>query len=612
MDAPRSAEGSETEREPGFGPGSGLVPGSDSGIESPVPGDDGSTWGSDVFAEMLRMLGVRYVALNPGSSFRGLHDSLVNRLGNVDPRMLLCLHEEHAVSIAHGWAKVTGEPMAVILHSNVGLMHGTMAIFNAWCDRVPMLVFGATGPVDAAMRRPWIDWLHTSRDQGALVRHYVKWDDQPASVEAGIEAMLRANLIARTPPCGPCYVNFDVSVQERRLEAMPTLPDPGRFRPPRPPEPAAQDVEAAAAMLRGASAPLVLAGRVSRRTEDWARRVALAEALDATVLTDIKVPAAFPTDHPLHAGIPGHFLDKGAKDALAEADVVLSLDWLDLAGTLKQAEGAAPTIIQVSMDHQLHGGWGMEHQGLPATDLHLACDPDIAVHRIADALGAERGAAPGALPAKPALGLPDHATPLDMPGLSAGLGAGLAGECICIVRLPLGWAGETWHFRHPLDYLGTDGGGGIGSGPGMLVGAAMALRGSGRLPVAVLGDGDFMMGASAWWTGAHYKVPFVAVVANNRSFFNDEVHQERVARTRQRPVENKWIGQRIADPDIDLAAIARAQGVEGLGPVSTAGELADAVRQAVALARQGRGVVVDARVTPGYNPDMVAGLTRGD
>jgi thiamine pyrophosphate-dependent acetolactate synthase large subunit-like protein len=179
-----------------------------------------------------------------------------------------------------------------------------------------------------------------------------------------------------------------------------------------------------------------------------------------------------------------------------------------------------------------------------------------------------------------------------------------------MVRLPLGWAGETWHFRHPLDYLGTDGGAGIGSGPGMLIGAALAMQDGGRLPVAVLGDGDFMMAASAFWTAAHYRVPFVAVVANNGSFFNDEVHQERVAAARQRPVENKWIGQRIGDPDIDLAGIARAQGLEGLGPLHTAGELANAVKQATALARSGKAVVIDARVKPGYNPSMVAGLTR--
>src|SRR5580692_12283 len=207
--------------------------GDGSDIERPLPGTHSNkSWGSDVVAEVLRDLDIPYVALNPGASYRGLHDSLVNYLGNRRPQMLLCLHEEHAVAIAHGYAKVAGKPMAAILHSNVGLMHATMAIFNAWCDRVPMLLLGATGPVDAARRRPWIDWIHTAKDQGALIRSYTKWDDQPASAEAAIESLLRAMMIAETAPRGPTYVCLDAGLQEMRLDSAPVLPDPQRFRPP--------------------------------------------------------------------------------------------------------------------------------------------------------------------------------------------------------------------------------------------------------------------------------------------------------------------------------------------------------------------------------------------
>ena len=139
-------------------------------------------WGSDAVAEMLRRLDVRYIALVPGSSYRGLHDSLVNYLGNRDPKMMVCLHEEHAVAIAHGYAKVTERPMAVAVHSGVGLMHATMAIYNIWCARLPAVILGATGPGDAELRRPWIDWIHTAKDQAALIRNYSKWDDEPRSV----------------------------------------------------------------------------------------------------------------------------------------------------------------------------------------------------------------------------------------------------------------------------------------------------------------------------------------------------------------------------------------------------------------------------------------------
>ena len=582
------------------------------GIERPIPSMPSSLWGSDVIAEMLRALGIRYVALNPGASFRGLHDSLVNHLGNEAPQMLLCLHEEHAVAIAHGYAKVAGERMAAILHSNVGLMHGTMAIFNAWCDRVPVLILGATGPVDAARRRPWIDWLHTAADQAALVRPYVKWDNQPASIEAAIEALLRADRYARTAPQGPVYLCFDQSLQEARIEAMPTLPEVRRFQPPAPPAPDRQALGEAAALLRNAASPVILAGRLSRRPADWARRVAFAEALRARVVTSLKLGAAFPTDHRLHAGRPSLFLDEDSAAAIRAADVVLSLDWLDLAGALKQGGGAATQrIVQVSMDHQLHNGWGMEHQALPPADLHLACEPDTALNAVADLLGIGTGSLPEATAAAPAFGPPPDDAPLDMATLAAALGQALAGERVSFVRLPLGWRGESWHFRHPLDFLGGDGGAGIGSGPGMLIGAALALRDSGRLPVAVLGDGDFLMSCSAFWSAAHYRIPLIAVIANNRSFYNDEVHQERVARMRERPVENKWIGQQIGDPEVDLAAMARAQGLTGLGPVRTPRDLTDAGREAVRLARAGGSVVIDARVLPGYDAAVAARVARG-
>ena len=151
-------------------------------LERPAPaGVNAPGFGSDVVADALRALDIPYIALTPGASYRGLHDSIVNYLGNTTPQMLLCVHEEAAVAIAHGYAKVTGRAMVAAVHSNVGLQHATMAMFNAWCDRMPVLVLGATGPVDAAKRRPWIDWIHTARDQGALVRGYTKWDDQPAS-----------------------------------------------------------------------------------------------------------------------------------------------------------------------------------------------------------------------------------------------------------------------------------------------------------------------------------------------------------------------------------------------------------------------------------------------
>jgi thiamine pyrophosphate-dependent acetolactate synthase large subunit-like protein len=182
------------------------------------------------------------------------------------------------------------------------------------------------------------------------------------------------------------------------------------------------------------------------------------------------------------------------------------------------------------------------------------------------------------------------------------------GADLCITKLPLGWNGAYRHWQHPLDYLGQEGGGGVGAGPGLTVGASLALQGSGRIPVGIVGDGDFLMANTAVWTAAHYRLAALFIVCNNRSFYNDEVHQERVARERLRPVENKWIGQKIIEPDIDIAAIARAQGAEGIGPVTRVADLRPAFERGLELARAGNIVVIDARVLPGYdaNPSGAA------
>jgi thiamine pyrophosphate-dependent acetolactate synthase large subunit-like protein len=562
-------------------------------------------WGSDAIAAMLRALDIPYLALNPGASYRGLHDSIVNYLGSSRPQMLLCLHEEAAVAIAHGYAKACGRMMGVVLHSNVGLMHGSMAIFNAWCDRVPMLILGATGPWDAAKRRPWIDWIHTSADQGALVRDYTKWDNQPASVPAAYEALLRAVQIADTAPRGPTYVNLDAALQEAKIGALPALPEVGRFSAPPPVVPSKELVQQAAQLLSSARNPVILAGRVSRSEAGWKARVALAEKLQARVFTDIKTPAAFPTDHPLHAAPPATFPDDASKKILKEADVVLVLDWVDPAGMLKAAWGDAIgcKVIRVSADAHSHRGWSMDYQGLPPADVYMMCEPDVAVPLLLEAV--KPRPAPVSASKDP---VQQTYEAVSIRALAQVFNELTAGMDVCLSKLPLGWNGAYRHFRHPMDYLGADGGGGVGAGPGLTVGAALALRDSRqdtkRMVVGIMGDGDFLMGVTAIWTATHYRVPCLMLVANNRSFYNDELHQERVARERGRPVENKWIGQRIDEPDIDLAAMARAQGAEGIGPITQLSELHAAVKKAIDHVKAGKVCVVDVRVVPGYDTNM--------
>jgi len=592
------------------------------GIERPLPSDEpanaGGVWGSDAVADLLRALEIPYVALNPGASYRGLHDSLVNRLGNERPQMLLSLHEESAVAIAHGWAKVSGTPMAAIVHSNVGLMHATMAIFNAWCDRAPLLLLGATGPVDAAKRRPWIDWIHTAKDQGALIRHYTKWDDQPASVAAAQESILRAWKIIQTAPRGPAYVCLDAGLQESKLDAAPPLPDVTRFRPTASAAPDAQQAQEAAKRLHAAHRPVILMGRMSRGEQAWAERVKLAEALGAVVLTDLKQAGSFPSDHPLLGAAPATFPGVEAAALLRESDCVLALDWVDLAGTLKGAwrgENVKSFVIHATLDAHLHNGWSMDHQGLAPVDLTLASEPDPAVAALLAALPGlgprKHPAWPGRKPAEPrSLPAVEGTGTITVPHLAAALRAAVKGRKSSLLRHSLSWAGHFWPVHHPLDFLGSDGGGGVGSGPGTSIGSALALKDSGRLPVAVLGDGDFLMGVTALWTAVHYRIPLLILIANNRSFYNDEVHQERMAKERNRPVANKWIGQHITHPDIDLAAMAEAQGAQGFGPVRDLADLPEAVRLAIAAVDAGGVAVVDVRVEPGYDSGTSGAISR--
>lgn len=578
--------------------------------------DTTPAWCSDALADLLRKLDLQFIALSPGSSFRGLHESLVNLLGNRDPEMLLCLHEEHAVAIAHGWAKVTGTPMGVLVHANVGLMHATMAVYNAFCDRVPMLIMGGVAPMDAGRRISPAHWYHSVLDQGALVRDYVKWDDQPFSLRGTAEALLRANQLTRTAPTAPCYISIDQRMQEDPLPDAYVARDVARYAPPVPFRPDGDAVRRAAELLVGAQHPVILAGRVSRAEEAWTARIALAEALGADVVTDLKVAAAFPTDHPLHPGGPMLvFADEPSLGSIRNADVILSLDWVDMVNLFARVwpDGAVPPkVIQVSADRLVHKAWSRDHMGLPAADLDILAEPCATVPLLLEAIRglqsenrkksaesrlAHRRGEPRSRQPKRAT----HAGPEDIAlwDLGACLDAARGQRPVSVIRAPLGWHSGAFPFRHPLDYLGYDGSGGIGSGPGHAVGAALALRGTERVPVAMVGDGDFLMGVTALWTAVHHRIPALVVIANNNSYFVDEEHQRTVSRQRKRSLHNAWVGQRLDDPAIDLAAMARAQGCTA-ERVERRSELTAAIQRGIAAVDAGQCHVIDVRILPDY------------
>jgi thiamine pyrophosphate-dependent acetolactate synthase large subunit-like protein len=584
-------------------------------------------WGSDVVAETTRRLNLKYIALVPGASYRGFHDSIVNYLGNENPQMVICLHEEHAVSIADGYGKVTETPMAVALHANVGLMHASMPIFNAWCDRTPMIVFGATGPVDAHRRRPWIDWIHTSKDQAAIVRDYTKWDDQPASPQAAVESVLRANQIARSAPYGPVYICLDAGLQEAALAEAVSIPDAARFVPAPSPAVPKDSLSQILKAIDKAKFPVILMGRVSRKQADWDRRVRFAEAIGAAVLTSSNDPSAFPTTHPLHLAAPCLRPSRAATALIDKADLIISMDWLDLAGLFRLSLGKAQTqtpadktVVHCSLDSIRTNGWSMDHQALPAVDIPIFAEPDQLIAQLLDELDAKKTPKVKTRPELKSIAhwnatpmsksSPERGEPMSLWDMAMTVREFARDKAVTFARLPIGWPGEAYEFDGPLSFMGNDGGGAVGTGPGHTVGAALALKDSGRLTIGVLGDGDYLMGVSALWTAAHFEIPVMIVVADNRSYYNDEMHQERVAQMRGRPVQNRWIGQRIDEPRVDLVAMARAQGFEGEAPVSTTDALAKALKRGAEIVAKGGRYFIDSVIQPGYadsGPDQRAG-----
>ena len=573
-------------------------------------------WGSDIAAQMLRNLGIKYIALNPGASYRGLHDSLVNYLGNRDPQILLCLHEDHVISIAHGYAKASDEMMASVLHSNVGLFHGLMGIYNAWCDRMPILILGATGPVVPEKRRPWIDWIHTSKDQGAVLRNFSKWDDEPRSIHGIVQSFLRANQIAKTKPSAPVYICLDAGLQEEALTESVEIPSVNRFAPAKDPSPSHEQLQEAVQFLTNANKPLILMGRVSRSSKGWKERIRLAQTLGASVLTSIRERSAFPTDHPLHVAHPFFWLTAQAKEAVSSADCILSLDWPDLSGTLEQTFSDVTMftgkMIHVSLDSVLHNGWSMDYFALSPVDLQIASGVDQFVSDliplIKDSTKAKKQT-PTLLKQEANLSYSQNANHEISPhDIEVALAKVRGEELFTLAHVTIGWVGDAYHFRDPLDFLGHDGGAGLAAGPGITVGASLALKDTKRIVVSVLGDGDFVQGVSALWTAAHYKLPALYIISNNRSNFNDEIHQQTVAIHRNRPVANRWIGQRIDDPCIDISALAKAQGVMSEGPVTDLLDLENALRRGLEVVRAGQPYLIDVHVKPEYTS---APLSRG-
>src|SRR6266480_4067240 len=410
----------------------------------------------------MKAFDIEYAAFNPGATFRGIHDSIVNYGGNYKPEVIFCNHEEISVAVAHGYAKAKGKPMIAIVHNMVGLQHASMAIFNAYIDRVPILVLGGTGPMNTKRRRPRIDWIHTALVQGNQVRDYVKWDDQPYSLADVPDSFIRGYRIATTEPMAPVYINYDADIQEDSITSPTEIPDIGRYAPPAPMQANPEALRKAAQLLVNAQSALIIADTLGRNPRTVPALIELAELLSIPVV-DKGARFNFPTTHPLD-------VTDGARDLLKKADVILALDVADLFGSL--------TTVSKQEDWVLVNGSSN------------------------------------------------------------------------------GWARRLWDFTKPNQYLGASGGAGVGYGSGAAIGAALALKDTGKLAVNIQADGDLLMTSSSLWTAAKHRIPLLIVMHNNQSFYNSEEHGIEVAKFRNRPVENAGIGTHVDDPAVDYAKMA--------------------------------------------------------
>jgi acetolactate synthase-1/2/3 large subunit len=576
-------------------------------------------YGSDAVAELLNRYGFDYAFLNPGSSFRGLQDSLVNYNANQTPKVVLGLHEDTVAGMAQGYATASGRPALCILHNMVGLMHGSMGVFNMFCAGMPVVVLGGSGPSDHAERGP-VDYLHSANTQGELVRPFVKWDDEATTVEGVLDSVVRGYKIANTGPKGPVYVAFDVGLQEQKLDKPITVHDidQASFQPPPPPAANADVVDEVADMLVKARYPLIVGGRVGYLPSATKPIRDLVELLGAAYRDD-RTFVSMATDHPQNL--------TGSRDALAKADVVLAIDCADVRSAVggygkrrdeyKLKDPKRQKVIDLSQNESASRTWNRVGGAIPDTEVQMLADPMVGLGQIIDAVKRRRRASKSLAPRfarrvksiareKSALAKAQQQShqarwdenPISPARMVAELWTAVRDKpWYLTLRNHRSWPEGIWKFDGAGQYAGHSSGGGLGHGPGASVGAAFACRDDGRFPVGIIGDGDYLMATGGVWTAVHYRVPLLMVINNNTSWYNDEEHQFNIAKFRGRPPENAHIGTTTRDPDVDLAKVSEGYGAYVEGPITEPEDLAPAFARAVKVVADGGVAVVDVRTS---------------
>ena len=579
--------------------------------------------GSDFMVDVIKTLGIKYVPANCASSYRGIHESLIDYGGNKMPEFLTCMHEESAVAMGHGYFKIAGKPLMTLCHGTVGLQHASMAIYNAWVDRVPVIVCGGTD-LDAAHRPPGVPTTHSAQDINALVRDFTKWDDQPVSLQHFAQSFVRAYKIATTPPYGPVMLSLDAGLQQEpiRDHGGEKLYIP-KFVPTAPPQGDSGAVREAAKMLVGAQNPVIVADRCARTAAAIPMLVELAELLGARVV-DQGSRVNFPRTHPLQS----------PPTAVANADVIVGLELNDFWGTVNaftdNGEGGigvnrtrikpGTKLISISSVELNTKSNYQDFQRFQSVDVSMAGDAEATLPALIEAVkraGPNKGAAESRIAAARKAHAEAHeraraaaAVAWDASPVST---ARLVMETYAAIK-NLDWSlviaegsGFTWPFRlWPIDkhyqWIGRSGGAGVGYAAPASVGAALANRDAGRFTVGFQSDGDLMYAPGVLWTAARHKIPLLSVMHNNRAWHQEVMHVQRMANFRNRKVNTGAdlgpVGTSIMNPDIEYHKLAESMGWWAKGPIKDPAQLGPALREAVKVVQSGQPALLNVWTQP--------------
>ncbi|HKU17223.1 MAG TPA: thiamine pyrophosphate-binding protein [Steroidobacteraceae bacterium] len=574
--------------------------------------------GSDFMVDVLQRLSIDYLAINPGSTFRGLHESVVSHGENARPQILTCLHEEQAVALAHGYAKAAGKPMAVACHGTVGLQHAAMAVYNAWCDFVPIIII-AGNHADGAHRPGSVAWAHSAQDPVAIVRDFTKWDAAPVSLEDFAESLVRGYRIALTPPMGPTVLVADADLQESPIGKQPPIPN---LTVPRPPQGDSNAIRETARLLLAAQSPVIVADRHARTQVGVDSLVELAEVLQIPVI-DEAGRMNFPSSHYLnHSFAPGN--------PLRNADLILALEVNDVWGLLnripevadRRAEfvGAANVkVVTIGTQDLFYKSNYQNFQRYLPSELAIAGDSEATLPSLIEAvrkelksshksqIGRRRQAALDAFAKGRSKALDDarygwDESPVSMPRLSMELWRQIKDRDWSLVSradFQSSWPRKLWDFDKHYQYLGGSGGAGIGYGAPAAVGAALAFRKRGVLPINIQSDGDLLYGPTALWTAAHHNVPLLSIMHNNGGYHQEVMHLQRMASRRRRGIQSTAkIGNTFDSPPIDFAAMAKSMGVWSSGPIVHPQELGAAITRALEVVGAGEPALIDVVCQP--------------